>query len=90
MHDTFRTSLLALASFDLGLRLHQALQKPGFNMMYSVSREHRSTAWENLENAREMGLLRMNLELADLALGVIVVIATVDVSRQVDATYHSV
>lgn len=80
LHDAFRTSLLSLSSFDLGLRLHQALQKPGFNMMYSVSGEHRATAWESLRNAWDMGLLQSDVELADLALGCIVLIATVDVS----------
>jgi hypothetical protein len=50
-------------------------------MMYSVSGEHRMTAWENLKNAWELGLLKMNLEAADLALGIIVLLATVDVSR---------
>jgi hypothetical protein len=80
MHDTFRLSLLALATWDIGFKMNKALLQPRSNVMYGISEDHNKAALKGLETISALGLYKNDLDGADLCVGASIALAIRDVS----------
>lgn len=80
MHDTFRLSLLCLATWDLGFKMNKALLHPTSNIMYGISNDHRKAASKGLQTVSSLGLYKGDLDGADLCVGASIALAIYDVS----------